>query len=273
MEIVLDRIDAIEVLKEIPTEGHLPLKVIGNDFSIYFAKSGKAHEPPITITNELLCSFLLKIWEVASPEIVLIDLKPETIRIPLSHLNKPLYYRNVCFGSKDVGEGIELNLFFESNSNKAFNKIDNPEDFFWISLFDIWVENEDRKPSNPNLILSQDSTSKNYKIYAIDHAYSFFTRNYEHLNPGYGALLPSNDSLLDSAMAKGFKKRMKADYFKTLKANFFSKISDCEDNFSNIVSVIPAELRFSEADEQSVRRFLFDHDRNENVYENFLSRL
>ena len=53
-----------------------------------------------------------------------------------------------------------------------------------IALFDILVENDDRKPTNNNIIVQV--VDKKYYFNAIDHAYVFNSLNYENLNPSYG---------------------------------------------------------------------------------------
>ncbi len=59
----------------------------------------------------------------------------------------------------------------------------NPRDVFHITLFDTWVENEDRKPTNYNLIL--EPYQNGFKVLPIANAFIFSTMSYQDLKPEF----------------------------------------------------------------------------------------
>lgn len=273
MEVELAKKHAKVVLLEYQTDGHAPLLVITDDNEQYVAKSGKSHNPPITLTNEILCSFFLRIWGIPTPEIALIKVKPGIIDFQLSSVNRLHFYEDLCFGSKFIEEPIENINIFEVKTRAQYQRIENPTDFLWIALFDIWVENEDRKPSNPNLIFSNQNDTKGLTIYAIDHAYTFLTQRYTHLNPEWGVSQSDNDSILYSEIGKNLRQRVKTKEKKQYYEGFMKKIKDCQKNYFKILRNIPPELGLTGCDAIFLMRFLFDKNRNLAVFDDFIHRL
>jgi len=262
----------IEVLKEYKTEGHKPLQVMADDFELYVAKSGKGHHPPISLINELVCSYFLGCWGLKTPDATLLKLDTNLIEIPLSTTNKKSFYQDLCFGSKLVPEAIEVNDLANSKSAWQFNRLKSPFDLMWIGLFDIWVENDDRKPSNPNLLLKECAKTALFDIYAIDHAYTFYSTGYEVLVPSE-VCQSYNDSILYSDFVKSVIPKVAKKQELDFKASFWAKIERCKENFDNFADAIPIEIGFSQHLRFYLSGFLFNEDRNKLVFQTFLERL
>ena len=169
----------ISLLDEIPTEGHSPLLVIANDFNAYYVKNNKGQHPAYFLINEIICHYLLKAWGINTPEIAAVNIDKSIIHKELSNFHKLYFYDNICFGSKRINDAQEMNELSRINSKTDYNKLIEPLDFIKIALFDIWVENTDRKPTNPNILFGL----KNDKIdaVAIDHAFALDALAYKDL--------------------------------------------------------------------------------------------
>jgi hypothetical protein len=267
--------DAKSIIKEVPTEGHSPLMVLADEYDTYFVKSGKGNVPAFDIINEYLCHYLLHFWSIPTPEISAVKVDPVLLEgrgfNPVFH-NKHHYYQ-ITFGSKKLNDTFELGYFNQINGKVDFRKYINPSIFVKIGLFDIWVENTDRKPSNFNILI-QDYNSK-LKIYAMDHAFTFNHMSYSDLNPDPNFITNTyNDNILDSTIVKEVIKRLKSsDWINDLLNYFYFCISECENNFINIVEQIPDELGLSKELVVSLQEFLFNKERNKAVFQEFLTRL
>lgn len=54
---IIEGIHTNSIFKELPTEGHSPLLVLGSDFEMYVAKNDKGKEPPFALINEFISSY------------------------------------------------------------------------------------------------------------------------------------------------------------------------------------------------------------------------
>jgi hypothetical protein len=77
--LVISSIHTNAIIKELPTEGHSPLLVLGSDYEMYVAKNDKGKNPPFSLINEFLASFCLKKWNIATAETKLITVANELI--------------------------------------------------------------------------------------------------------------------------------------------------------------------------------------------------
>ena len=260
---------AISIIKEIPTEGHSPLLVLADDYKKYIVKTTRGRLPDYYLINEFLCHQLLNYWEIPTPEIVAISIDKTILPDNLSHFNKASYFDNICFGSKFHDDAYELNEFVSLQRRKDLSAITNSEVLFLIALFDIWVENDDRKPTNNNILLSSKK-----EIIAIDHAFVFSSISYMDLKPEYVSS-SYNDSILHSPIGLSLIKNTKVNegWLSEIKQKFYLCIKNCKDNYNEIYQTIPPELEFSQNLSNKIFDFLFNDDRNEQVFTEFISRL
>jgi hypothetical protein len=263
---------AFQVLQEYQTEGHSPLQLITERFEVYVVKSSKGQWPPVTVHNELLCAFLLQLWSLKVPDFCLVRVPASVIDIPLRSRNKLSYYDGLCFASKFLRQALEIAPWLIFDRDRQLELLADPLDLLRIGLFDLWVENDDRKPSNPNLLLHTDAASGRLQVYAIDHAYTFLSMSHLDLDPNFGVSQSFNDSILQSEIAKGIVDRIGRTLLPQLEQEFWTRIAVCKENFDSIVKAFPAEIGFDDRLSASVFRFLFDQRRNELVFEEFSQR-
>src|SRR5690554_6392336 len=232
----LDLIHTQAIIKEIHTDGHSPLLVLGSDFNKYVVKNDKGKQPPFSIINELFAAYCLKRWCIHAPWYKLINVSNA---LPLrqggfSTYHKTFYYDYPAFGSAFIEPAYEVNDLIITAGKKAFSKLTNPQDVLHITLFDTWGENDDRKLTNYNLILKATGTS--FTIMPIDHAFIFSTMAYKDLNPQYVAV-SNNEHLLDSELGYLIKRYLPVniDLINDQREYFYLCIKRCKENFDDFI--------------------------------------
>lgn len=260
---------AISIIKEITTEGHSPLLVLADDYEKYIIKTTRGRHPDFYLINEFLCHQFLNLWNIPSPDIIAVFVDKSILPGNLSNFNKPSYFDNICFGSKFIESAYELNEFISTPKSKDFKKIKNVEVLYLIALFDIWVENDDRKPTNNNILLSPS-----LNLVAIDNAFVFSSMSYEDLNADFVSS-SYNDTILHSPIGQSLINKVKPDneWLNDIKDNFYLCIENCKHNYIGILGTIPEELGFVPALSNKIFDFLFNEQRNEQVFTEFISRL
>lgn len=258
------------IISQYDTEGHAPLLVLADDLEKYVLKFPKNASDKNSIVKEFLCHYLLKYWSISTPSIAALSVSPDLLvnSSILSRRDKVLIGDNICFGSRLIPYAVELNDFIEAKNKTSQKRIFNTEDIFKIALFDIWVENEDRKPTNNNILL--DPNKKGFILNAIDHAFTFSTLNFNELN--FPPLNYSyNESILYSTLAKSIidNTKLNREFYTKSEEMFYLCIQNIEDNFSKIVDNIPENLDFSEDDKTILAEFLFNKERNVLVFQEY----
>jgi len=268
----LKYLDAISFLKEIHTDGHSPLLVLTNDFNAYYIKHTKGHNPATYLINEFLCHYLLIIWNLNSPDISAVNVDKNILPDTLSKYHKLYFYDNITFGSKKMDNVVEMNEFVKINNKNDFNKFKNPDDLIKLCLFDIWVENDDRKPTNPNVLF--DLSGEKIDIIAIDNAFTFSSMNYDTLYK-QGVAQSVNDNLLYTDFVKKIYTyiRNQKEWANGIEKYFYLCIEDCKKSFYEIADNIPESLGFTQDLQEHLYSFLFNDIRNQKVLIEFFSRL
>lgn len=265
-------INAIPVIKEIYTAGHSPLVVLGDDYNQYIVKNTRNKFPAYYIINEFLGHYIVKLWNIPTPDVVLIKIESDLL-INVSEHHKKKYYNNFAFGSKVISEIIDMNSLSFSKKKLVFNKFEKSIDLLHIGLFDTWVHNDDRKPSNNNIIFHQNNNPK-YSIFAIDHAYIFETLSYKDLNSE--KFYPSaNEHILLSDLSKTIIKYTKIDkkFVRREKEYFYFCLERTKQEFTKLAEYIPNQLGFDLEQQNYIKSFLFDEERNKKVFSEYIYRL
>lgn len=263
---------AISLIKEIRTYGNSPIIALGDDYELYVAKNSKNKNPASDIINEVVGYYLLRAWDIPVPPCAIMDINHTLLLEEFSKQNhKPIFYSKPVFASKKI-ESNDLNLFFEINKRKDFNRFINPLTIFKIGLFDIWIENDDRKPTNNN-ILFQAINGLN-KIVAIDHSFIFSTIDYNDLdlnnfNPIY------NDNILCTDFAISLKKyKNKIRKWKEIdEEEFYLCIEKSKELFDIIYRNIPQSWGYTEENHNNLYNFLFNSKRNKEVFFDYLDKM
>lgn len=269
----MEVLTAITHLRDFNTNGHRPVLVLASNHKKYVIKPQKNIDFDYSICNELLAHFLLKLWNIPTPDIALITVKKEI----LSNSKNSKSYKSSCFqkyffASEFIENAIELNNFLSFNKKLDYRKIQNPETFLTLGLFDIWVENDDRKPTNYNIILQ--TTHNKFTPYAIDNAFIFSSLDYSLLNTVY-VCNSINDNVLYSQLTKQIVKKIKPTKKWQVHQRdlFYLYIKKCEDSFDEILNNLSSFMKFKNEEIESLRNFLFNEERNKNVFHDFLSRI
>ena len=272
---VLESIHANSLIREIRTDGHSPLLVIGSDYKMYVAKNDKGKIPPVSLINECLAAYLLNCFDVKTPDskIIYIDKGLINSKQGLSLNHRSYYYDTPCFGSKFIKSSIDINKFLITDKKKAYNKISNPLDVFHITLFDTWVENDDRKPTNYNLVL--EPGNNRFTVIPIDNAFIFSTQSYQYLNPDYGVAVSVNDHLLVSDLGFLVKKFTAIDnsFVNSERDYFYLCLERCKENFDNFIKEIRVYYSLDADSVNNIKGFLFNEVRNRKVFEEYIYRL
>ncbi len=234
--------NVIEVRREISKTFHTPLLVLTSDLDEYYSKTPKDHTLELSIIKEFLCSHLLECWNLRTPEIAALKIDPAIIKIPLSHNHKNSYFSRHSFGSKILKPVTELEAIMQIENKHDYNRFENPVDVLKIGLFDIWIENDDRKPSNTNILIKNDENGLNF--YPIDHSFTFSTMKFQDLDSSVISV-SFNDSILYTKFAQSifqFIIKNNKGWFDQIKDYFLMSVSNCQKNFTYITNNIPKDL-------------------------------
>lgn len=265
--------DVIEVRKETRATNHSPLLVLTSDLEEYFSKTPKDQTPELNIICEFLCSYLLQCWDIKTPEIAALKVDSGIIKIPLSPNHKRNYFSRHSFGSKILDPVVVLDAIMSIDTKHDYNKFENPVDILKIGLFDIWIENDDRKPTNTNILVKNDGNGFNF--YAIDHSFTFSSMKFIDLNPVKDLGVSYNDSILYSDFTQSVYNlliRNRKKLLDELKDYFIDSVTNCQNNFNYITNNIPKDLGLSAQDISAIKKFLFSKARNKRVFTEFCRR-
>lgn len=260
----------ITIISQYDTEGHSPLKVIADDFKTYVLKFPKNRADKNSIIKEFLCHYLLTCWSIPTPPIAGLSISLDLlIQSPIiSEREKRLIGDNVCFGSELIYDAIELNNFIEAKNKASQKRVLNSDDIFKIALFDLQVENEDRRPTNNNILLCPDR--KGLILNAIDHAFTFSTLNFNELT--YNTLnFSDNDSILYSTLAKSIivSTKFNSEFYLKSEEMLYLCIENVTNLFPQIIDNLPESLEFTDEDRTILADFLFNKKRNGFVFQEF----
>lgn len=239
---------------------------------MYLAKNSRAKRPATDIINEVLCYHFLTLWNIPVPPIAIIHIDPEDLPAGYSNNHKKQYYNIPVFGSKWLKEAVDSNRFFQAAGKSDIKNFNNPMDIFKIGLFDIWIENEDRRPGHQNLLFQPVDSRQT--ITAIDHCFSFSTMNYSDLRADNFCPI-ANENILVSELAQSLipYKNQTQNPIERDREYFYFCISRCKEFYPHIVKSIPGEWGFTGTDASFVFQFLFDDRRNKQVFEDYISKV
>lgn len=260
--------EVISILKYYDTSGHKPYLVLTDDYEQYILKAPNIRTDKNSLTKEFLCSLLLNIWKIDTPDIASLSLK-SSLAVSEDILKiKVLSYSSSYFGSKLKSDSIDMQYLISGMGKVSFRKIQNPITFIELGLFDIWIENDDRKPSNNNIILCPDNDK--LIITAIDHAMTFASLAFDQLNPS-NVSFSDNDSIIYTPIGYEIIKKLKinGNWLAKARERFYLCISESKLSFHEICNKLPLEFRLSYEEREKLNNFLFNTERNKKVFDQF----
>jgi len=256
------------IIKQYDTDGHSPYLVLTDELEQYVLKTFKnTHDRP-SLVKEFLCASLLNFWNINTPPVSTLSLSPELLDSPFVVNNNRFSHSSVYFGSELMINSIDLQLFITAKGKVPIRKILNPSILLDIALFDIWIENDDRKPLNNNLLLCPNN--KGLLITPIDHALTFASLQFNQLNPEFVSF-SDNDSIVFSSLGLTVTRQMKinAKWLAHAKEKFYICTSLIEESFQQICDNLPIEFRLKDEEKDNLHGFLINKERNRNVFDLF----
>jgi hypothetical protein len=270
MILTIPHITAISIAGQKPTVGSEPLHVIGNDYCGYYVKNNKLLTPAAFLINEVIGHFLLKAWQINTPDIAFVNMPKETITKDYGSLHRKNYYNRLAFGSKEVDGAFDMSEAYAIKGKVDFKKFYRPEMFARIGLFDMWTENEDRPPDLKNIMLFEKE--ERYHFLAIDNAMLFRTGVYNTLSNNE-FLATENNYCLQSYFFRIFKRFLKAlnkDWAKSEENNFYLCVENSRKYLEACFKILPEEWGFDNELEKILTGFLFNNNRNKQLFTEYI---
>jgi hypothetical protein len=268
-------ITAIQILEETGTTGSSPLKVMCADGEVYYAKTTTQQQPRVELINEIICNYFLQCWDVVVPQIVLINLPQDIVEAYVQEKGKlsdrytANAFHDVFVGFKEIPQAFELDNYINNLKNRhEWNKFRNPVDLIKIGVFDAWVCNKDRRPSNPNILIGE--ANNKFEFYAIDHAASFgYQTNYNRLTE---ILMHREDKyfILKIPLVPSIAKFVPKLDLQNLKNQLLLHMEKCCDNMDDIFNQVPAQWGFSAKGKTGVKAILSNKTRNKTTSELYI---
>lgn len=258
----------VSIIKKFPTDGHSPYLAISEEFEQYVLKPPQSQYDFGAIKKEFLCASLLPYWSILTPPFFSCNVSQELLVAAL--MDDSRFKLTDCFFASLFFEDVtELNELFEFKGKVALKSIKTKEDLIRLALFDIWVENDDRKPSNSNVLLK--SVENQFDIYAIDHAFTFASLGLGDLYIG-SLSFSDNDSILYSELGQELVRNceINANWLKGFEQYFYLCIQNCKENFQSISDKIPQTYQLTSKEINCLQQFLFDEERNKKVFSTLL---
>lgn len=207
--------------------GEEPVLVVCSDKHSYICKYMRSASAAYKLASELLGSALARHWSINSPEVAIVNIKPNHWSgLFTSHITTA-----PAFGARRVSGVIDVT---SSTTTKVSNTEHLLRQLACIALFDFWVANEDRNINNANLMYD---ISKEIFV-PINYGCIFNTATFDYPL----SQLTSTDSILFSDLFSylisnrvGKCDRLVND----LKQHFTESIMLCNSNISSVISQIP----------------------------------
>lgn len=168
----------IQVLEVLKTNSE-PLLVLCEDGLLYYAKTTfRTHPPFVDVINEIIGNYICKCWGINTPDICVLHIDSKLLKGFIDKNNIDCIYKkyniNELFfiGFKAIDSVTEVSeLTLNAHNRNDLKRYSKPVDFLNIAFLDVWLGNNDRRITNPNLLLSQNTNGLD--LFAIDHTQLF----------------------------------------------------------------------------------------------------
>ncbi|MDO6852620.1 hypothetical protein Q4599_03460 [Cellulophaga lytica] len=267
---------AIKINSAKKTKGSAPLEVLCDNGEIYFVKTTVPTHPPFPeLINELLCIYLCELWglKVAIPSLVIL---PQNIVDSFLSEGNTLDQRydginfddRIFFGTKIILNSTEFEKYNSSFKNKHdFNKFNDPLDLIKIGVFDFWIGNKDRRPSNPNIIIS--SSEHGFVFNPIDHTAAFgYQSNYKGLKASQMSIEDSGN-ILSTQISKSILKFALLNNSTKLHLDLINCINQSIENLEFIFTQIPTNWGLSKGGKSKILNILSNKERNKIILKSY----
>jgi hypothetical protein len=266
----VSHIRVISINRKLDTVGSEPLLVLGDDYEGYYIKNNRLITPATDLISEVLCHFLLRAWNIITPDISLVTLEPETFTANYGPRHQKNYYDRLAFGSKHIPNAIDFMSVEGFKGKVDFRRYSKPIDFARIGLFDMWVDNEDRPPDLKNLMIVEKASKMEFV--AIDHAFTFRSGAFNSLKDCRFWPTESNYCLQSSFFNK-FRRFLRfpdRNWIEVERKNFYLSIEKSKAAFLHGIEQIPLNWGLTKEDQSTIYAYLFNELRNKAVFEEYI---
>ncbi len=272
----------VEVInKVIHTKGSSPLKAICDDYEIYIIKTSGCNKEKVysELINEVLCATLLNTWSIQSPSFKFAKIEPTVWDNFKGSETIPKFYEGenlstTYFASKQIQNFTEFQFYFDQNFKKnQIELFEKPIDLIKIGLFDLWLCNKDRTPSNPNLLI-QETKKGLLNFIPIDHTAAFaYSSDYRNLTE-YTLFLEESFSILSCDFCKLLISQLnKNELKKSLEEEFNRCIYLSLNQLPVILDLIPKEWGLTKNAKTNIIDILSNKERNAKISSRLLQIL
>lgn len=280
MLLPLHTVRAELITNELTTEGSRPLQVLADDGEIYVAKTTTAAVPYVEVINEVVCGYLAQCWGLAVPPFALVNIGKSVVdsyerrqkRLSDRYANYPFDER-LFFGSRWIGNQVELDAYFAGPHHPGQMQLFHaPTDLLKIGVFDLWVGNFDRKPENPNILLSSRDNER-FGFCPIDHTAAFaYLTNYQDVREALFARDPKK-CILSHHFVRAIAKFTPPEQISSLHDDILNGMTIALENMDFIFSQVPPAWGLTRKAKEHLKQFFADTVRNEQVASSYLSYL
>lgn len=134
------------------------------ELRLWVVKSSRGKTPAYSLAKELIAYRFAELWKLPQPKAALISVNPN--HLEKVEVNKE-HYKQLCFGSQYLPNRQDWDKFMVRASKAFHRKFFAHKMLLTISIFDIWLGNEDRFAQNHNLLLELNEDQ--YRVLPIDH--------------------------------------------------------------------------------------------------------
>ena len=233
------RLQSIEMLqpsKIFHGTAYNPIAVRASDLSYYVTKV-QATPVDETVIREFLGAHFLKIWQLPVPNFAIIDVNPTHVpdglhrRLTVYEFSRPAFGSQLVADAPYVMEADALAGTYQVRQTEAATKLID------LSLFDLWLSNNDRNWNNYNLLYHFPPSAA---FIPIDHE-----RLFDHGSPGDALLLQTDNENLSATPLFGtfVSKQRIRDYCRDTRSrqNFLARAEACQSDLPRILGEMPAE--------------------------------
>lgn len=251
------------------TRGSYPVLVHCDDLSFYVVKY-KRNQKATNLFNEYIGASFLKLWDLATPDFELINVKKEHVPAGLHPNISPDYFRATCFGSKFSRSYDDVSEILKESPQVWKEQFIHKNELLLIALFDIWIANEDRNINNANLMYDLSSGNR---FIPIDHQHIFNSSNLEN---GLSQLTDNESILSLQTLQQLFKKKeiQNKKLVVDAKNKYYFYVDECQKKLIEIFKEIPKDWNIdTQYYVELLENQIFNEKWIENCWENFITLL
>lgn len=253
-------IDSAKVIEQQYRTGEKPVLVMCSNMTAYVCKYMRTSSAAYKLVCELMGALMAKAWQLDTPEISLVRIKPEHWSgLSLQHsLSAP------ALGSLKLEGVVDI-------TPSTFGEVEQTTALFRqlleIALFDFWVANEDRNGNNANLLYDVVHGT----LVPIDYGCIFNTATFEYPM----SQLTLTDTILSSDLFRHLSHSVNGvnQMLDVLQQSYTKNLKRCFRLRTQAVAELPKEWNVPANVVSEKVDQLFDKTWIANVWDNFMECL